>query len=153
INSPAYAWATQPYVPTRVGDDTLRLHRGVAAFLDMVQRTAAAELAPGQRILIVPHWPALYVILGQESPLWETYFVFPETEDRQRRMIADLERHNVAVVLFGDVLLDNRADLHFSRTHPLVYRHLVERYQAISVDGAPRWAQFLRRKPAVAVGR
>lgn len=154
--SPAYLWAAEdrnPYVPVRAADDVLWMHPGTAWFLDRVRLTADAVLAPGERILVVPHWPAFYVLLDRESPLWEIYFIVPEPEERQRRMIADLERRNVAVVLLSDLSMDDRADLHFSRTHPLVYRHLVERYEKIPVDGLPWWAHFLRRKPAAAVAR
>jgi hypothetical protein len=156
IKSPAYFWATErrsPYVPTRVADDAIWIHPGAAMFLETVRRTAGVVLAPGEQILIVPYWPAFYVILGQESPLWETYFIFPETEERQRHMIADLQRRNVAVVLLSDLSMDGREDLRFSRTHPLVYRHLIERYETIPVGGLPGSTHFLRRKSAVAAAR
>ena len=154
VKSRVYRWAAEsqnPYVPTRIADDVVWLHPGVAAFLEMVNRTAGERLAPGDRILIAPHWPAIYAMLGRESPLWEIYFIFPEPEDRQRRMIADLERRNVTVVLLGDLFLDGRNDLHFSRTYPLVYRHVMERYERLAVAGLPGWAQFFRRKPEAAV--
>jgi hypothetical protein len=153
VKSRAYRWATetqQPYVPTRLGDDAVWVHPGVAVFLETVRRTADELLAPGEMILVAPHWPAIYTVLGRESPVWETYFIFPEPEDRQRRMIVDLQRRNVALVLLGDLYLDGREDLHFSRTHPLVYRHVVERYEKVSVPGLPGWAHFFRRKPGAA---
>lgn len=154
VKSRAYRWAAEvnePYVPTRIADDVLWLHPGVAVFLETVRRTADELLAPGERILIAPHWPALYAMLGRESPTWETYFIFPESEDRQRRTIADLQRRNVAVVLLGDLFLDGRADLHFSKTYPLVYRHVMERYDKVPVPGLPGWARFFRRKPQAAM--
>jgi hypothetical protein len=150
VKSRVYRWAAEindPYIPTRIADDVLWLHPGVAVFLETVRRTADELLAPGERILIAPHWPALYAMLGRESPTWETYFIFPESEERQRRTIVDLQRRNVAVVLLGDLYLDGRADLHFSKTHPLVYRHVMERYDKVPVPGLPGWAQFFRRKP------
>ena len=156
VKSPVYLWATEvrnPYVQVRVADDMLWMHPGIAGLLDRVRLTADAVLAPGERILVVPHWPAFYVLLGRESPLWETYFIFPEPEERQRRMIDDLERRNVTAVLISDLVMDSRADLHFGRTHPLVYRHLLERYDKIPVGGMPPWAHFLRRKSAAAVAR
>ena len=156
IKSPVYLWATEvrnPYVQVRVADDVLWVHPGVAGLLDSVRVTADAVLAPGERILVAPHWPALYVHLHRESPLWETYFIVPEPEERQRRMIGDLERRNVTAVLLSDLVMDSRADLHFGRTHPLVYRYLLERYEKIPVGGMPPWAHFLRRKATAAVAR
>ena len=156
IKSPVYLWATEvrnPYVQVRVADDVLWMNPGIAGLLDRVRVTADAVLAPGERILVAPHWPALYVHLDRESPLWETYFIVPEPEERQRRMIGDLERRNVTAVLLSDLVIDSRADLHFSRTHPLVYRYLLERYVKIPVGGMPPWAHFLRRKSAAAVAR
>jgi len=156
IKSPVYLWATEvrnPYVQVRVADDVLWMNPGIAGLLDRVRVTADAVLAPGERILVAPHWPALYVHLDRESPLWETYFIVPEPEERQRRMIADLERRNVTAVLLSDLVMDSRADLHFGRTHPLLYRYLLERYEQLPVDGMPRWAHFLRRKSTAAVAR
>jgi hypothetical protein len=156
VESPVYLWATavrNPYVQAQVADDVLWMHPGMAAFLDRVRLTADAILAPGDRILVAPHWPALYVHLDRESPLWETYFIVPEPEEHQRRMIGDLERRNVTAVLISDLGMDNRADLSFGRTHPLVYRYLLERYEQIPVDGMPQSAHFLRRKSAAAVAR
>jgi hypothetical protein len=157
IKSPLYSWATEvrnPYVQVRVGDDdVLWMHPGIARLFDTVRLTADAVLAPGERILIAPHWPALYAHLDRESPLWEVYFIVPEPEERQRRMIADLERRNVTAVLLSDSTMDSRADLHFGRTHPLVYRHLLEHYEEITVGDMPRWAHFLHRKSAAAMAR
>jgi len=153
VKSRAYRWAAEtdaPYVPTRIADDVLWLHPGVAVFLETVRRTADDLVAPGERILIAPHWPALYAMLGRESPTWEVYFIFPESEERQRRVIGDLQRRNAAVVLLGDLYLDGRADLHFSKTYPLVYRHVMERYDNVPVPGLPGWAHFFRRKPQAA---
>jgi hypothetical protein len=150
VKSRAYRWAAEtedPYVPTRIGDDAIWVHPGVAVFLETIRRTADELLAPGEQILVAPHWPAIYALLGRESPLWETYFIVPDSEDHQRQMISELERRNVGVVLLGDLFLDGRQDLHFSRTHPLVYRYVMQRYQRVSVPGLPVWAQFLRRKP------
>ena len=156
VQSPAYLRATavrNPYVQVQVADDVLWMHPGMAALLDKVRLTADAMLAPGERIFVAPHWPALYVHLDRESPLRETYFIVPEPEEHQRQMIDDLERRNVKAVLISDLGMDNRADLSFGRTHPLVYHHLRERYEKVPVGGMPQWAHFLRRKSAAAVAR
>ena len=156
VKSPVYLWVTavrNPYVQVQVADDVLWMHPGTAGLLDRVRLTTDAMLAPGGQILVVPHWPALYLHLDRESPLRETYFIVPEPEEHQRRMIGDLERRNVTAVLISDLGMDNRADLRFGRTHPLVYRHLLERYEKVPVGGMPQWAHFLRRKSAAAVAR
>jgi len=136
-----------PYVRTRVAGDAIWVPASTADLFHTVRREVDRTLKPGERVLVVPYWPGFYPILGRDSPLRETYFLLPESDVKQREMIARIERQNVRLVVFVDVSMDNRAENHLSRTHPLLFRHLFERFQEIPAGPQPRWLHLLGRKP------
>ncbi len=97
-------------------------------------------------LLIAPNWPGLYPILKTKSPLWDIYFLFPETEDRQKEMIEELHDKNVNWVILGDVSLDNRDDLRFKNTHSILWKHFLEDFEVVEINSLPNNYQLLHRK-------
>jgi hypothetical protein len=87
------------------------------------------------------------VVLDRPAPLWETYFVYPETEVSQRAMIERLASRKVDWALVADVPLDGRDDLRFRHTHRLVWDHLAADFERVRVDGLPDHLLLLRRRP------
>jgi hypothetical protein len=78
--------------------------------------------------------------------VWETFFLFPETEARQRSMIRDMEAGNVNWVILGDVPLDGREELRFRNTHAPMWRYIMENFRPVAAEGLPPDYAVLRRR-------
>ncbi len=149
--SPYFRKASAPtgaYVHANIGGDRLWVGGIAALVIDTVSRINAQRVRPGEGLLVAPHGPGFYPILQRTSPLWDLYFLFPETELRQKDMIARLRQQNVNWVILGDSPLDGRDDLRFRNTHPLVWNHFMDEFETVPVDELRWWSyQLLHRKP------
>ena len=122
----------------------LRVYTSTANLIHGVERVAQ-RVGEGEQLLIAPHWPGFYPLLERKSPLREIYFLFPETEARQRQMIRELEAQNVTWIILGDVPLDGRDALRFRHTHPLLWDYFQTHYQPVQAEGLPDNYQVLIR--------
>jgi hypothetical protein len=149
--SPYLQKASTPgsWVKTDVGRDALWLPRGTAAFLGTLSRVNRELVSREDEILIAPFWPGLYAVLERRAPLWETYFLAPETEERQRRIIERLRDRQVNWALIWDVALDDREASRFRNTHRVVWEHLAREFEIVPVDGLPTTVSLLRRRDAI----
>lgn len=95
-----------------------------------------------------PHWPGMYPALNRKSPVWEIYFFHPATEKQQRRMISDMEKSDLRVVIIGDEAVDGRDEFRFMNTHPLVWDFITRNFQEVWNAGLPPGYHLLTRKEA-----
>ncbi len=97
-----------------------------------------SRLPAGGGVLIVPNWPALYVLLDRPAPIRETYTLVPEDAERQRQIIRQLAAKDIGWIIVND-LSDNRrrAQFSFQTTHPLVWQHIRTTYARQPLAGAP----------------
>ena len=111
---------------TTVMGDRLMLPRGTAALLE-----GLARVRPHGSVLAVPFFPGLAAALGERSPTWEIYPLFPRGRDFEQREIERIEAAPPAWVLLRRGGVDGRPDLSYPQTHPLTYRYIVEHYRRI----------------------
>jgi hypothetical protein len=111
-----------------------RVGRAISATAELSSR-----LAPGDRVLIVPDWPALYVLLDRRAPIRESFTLAPEDAERQRQIIHELTAQDVRWIVVND-LGDNRrrGEFSFQKTHPLVWQHILSHYTPEPLPGAPK---------------
>lgn len=154
INSPYYAKYTSPgsFQVRQIQGDSLWIDPSTTGIID-VAIAVQERLAFGESLLIAPHWPGLYAVLGQESPVWETYFLVKQLADKQEQMITQLEKNNTSLIILGDVPLDQRDDLRFSNTHPILYKYITKYYIPIAEPRLPSNHQLWQRKKVVITGR
>ncbi|HZJ16335.1 MAG TPA: hypothetical protein VFD27_14870 [Chthoniobacteraceae bacterium] len=108
--------------------------------------TLAQKLAkPDEPILFLPHFPALYPLTGRRSPIRQIYFILPATAEEDRQTVAEIEAAGVQWVLLNDYALDNRDDLRFQNTNPIVFEHLRANFGAVPVEKLPSNLTVLRR--------
>ncbi|MBW2284028.1 MAG: hypothetical protein JRF65_05435 [Deltaproteobacteria bacterium] len=146
--SPYYRMASAAegsFAELKVSGSRLGVYRSTAELVRSVERIHA-RVGAEERLLIAPHWPGFYPLLKQASPLWETYFLFPETTDRQMRMIRRMDTEKVNWVILGDVPLDGWEDLRFQNTHGLLWQHIMANFEPVPAEGLPWNYQLLKRK-------
>jgi len=150
--SPFYQRATAPagyYVPTRLGRWTIWMPWPEANFIRGTIQFNETMVRSDEGFLVIPHLgPGLYALLDRTSPLFQTYFLFPTPEPRQRQMIAELERNRVNWILFEDVRTDGRDELRFESTHRLMWEYIRTHFDVFPVDGLPPKTTLWRRKTA-----
>lgn len=149
VMSPLGNWLRSPqgtYVEQEIAGDRLLIGQDAANFITTL-RAINQQVAPQEGILLAPHIPAMYSVLEQESPLWDLYFLFPETEEEQQEMIQTLGEKQVNWVVLGDIALDQREDLRFRNTHPILWQDFMENFTVIENNNLPPNYQLLRREP------
>lgn len=137
---PLYQKLTAPpdtFVNYTITNSDLWLDVSSANFIQTVEDVKKQYLKKGETLFIAPHSPTLYPILDIKSPLWDIYLLFPETKDRQREQIKELEDKNVKLVIIGDIALDGREELRFQNTHPFLWEYLNQHFHEIPVDSLP----------------
>ncbi len=149
LSSYYYLKATAPsdlYVQKKIGSDRIWIDLGTANLIDTVSTINSQLVKQNEGLLIAPHWPMFYPILGRKSPVWDIYLLFPETDTRQKEMIEELRKQNVNWIILGDVALDGRDDLRFKNTHPLLYQHFKDKFEVVANKGLPENYQLLHRR-------
>jgi len=137
--------APELYVKKLIGGNLIWIDRDTAGLLGELTRINA--LVANEGLLIAPHWTTFYPILERKSPLGEIYFIFPQTEQRQKEMIEELHQKKIDwVILHDNDAIDGRDDLRFRNTHPLLWHHFVDVFEVIEHKGSPYNYQLLHRK-------
>lgn len=114
--------------------------RGDSVVTDVVRQRMldVAERAHRQgAVLAVPFYPGISAVLGERSPTWEIYPLFPRGPGFEQAEIARMERSLPVMVMISRGLLDGRPELAYPATHPLLYRYVLQRYRQVSVSGLP----------------
>jgi len=135
LANPAYKRFSAPpgaLVKTEIGGDALVVYGAEALTIDGVKDAVARHLDREDRILVVPYWPGFYPILEKTSPLWELYFLFPDSEERQLEKIAALEEKKVGWVFMGEEVVLRADGLSFRDTHPLLWEYIENHFTAVS---------------------
>jgi hypothetical protein len=144
-----YTYPDWRFVRYQVGRDRLRIPACQAAYLQTMQEIVRERLTPAEDLLIAPCEAGLYPILDPVSPVWNTYFVYPELAQRQQRMIRELQEHSVRLALVNDALaIDGKEAYRFHASNPLLWRYLTEHFQPVPESRLPAGWQLLERKPS-----
>ncbi len=103
-----------------------RLHVSVdtADEISWLHRLTKDHASGEQTFFAAPYWPGAYAAMRRPSPIWEIYSLFPSPPYRQR---LELDRLSAAAIGFAVVSqrsVDQRADLGFAQTHPLIAAYL-----------------------------
>jgi len=146
-------WSNNPFVHYKIGKDDILINPGQAKLMDSVAQISSQRSKKEDDILIAPHWPGFYPVLGKKSPVWQTYFLLPATEALQEKMIVQMENAPVQSIIIGDVPLDGRDDLRFRCTHPMIWSHILDKYEIVPTEGLPPNYQLFIRKPQEAASK
>ena len=113
----------QDFVRRRVGGCEIDVPNVQARLFDAVVEECGADSARNA-LFAAPAYPAVYAALALESPVYDTFSLYPAGDATQAEMIAAIERAPVRVAVVSDAPIDGREELRFSRTHPRVWAYL-----------------------------
>jgi hypothetical protein len=132
----------EPYVTAEIAGDPLSLPPEIAALVTSVQEAVAARVAPGEPLLILPHFPGLYPVLGHASPVWNTYLTWPAKGGSDERMIREVLEHRVHWALVSDY--DGHGGFGFRVSHPVLVDFLTRHFVPTPAPGLPPGFLLLR---------
>lgn len=132
-------WALQAAVQRRanpegfcrrlVGGLYLDLPLDQARIFDRAEDLCGTRTDERAGFFAAPAYPALYASLSRDSPVYDTFCLYPADETTQQDMIDAIESAPVFAALVSDAPVDGREELRFSRTHPRVWAHLCKKFQ------------------------
>ncbi|MGH8516023.1 MAG: hypothetical protein ACREUE_01050 [Panacagrimonas sp.] len=130
----------------RLRGGRVKTPRHVDLVIEAVRDLRATHLRADESVLALPQLVFVYPALGLQSPVYDTYCVYPASDVDQARMLGEIERSGVRLAAIEQRALDGRADLLFSGTHPRVWAHLNQMFTPLPpIDSLPEVHFFLRR--------
>ncbi|HEV2696812.1 MAG TPA: hypothetical protein VGU90_02395, partial [Terriglobales bacterium] len=80
--------------------------------------------------LAAPYYPGLYAFLNTRAPLWDTYFLWPRSQQAQQEDIDALQRNRTALILLNpQFALNGRESLELIQTNPKLVEYIETHYQ------------------------
>jgi len=146
--APAYEkWSGTlgPYVEVHVQGDRLMVPETTGKTIERLFSMERNYFSSGGEVMTAPHLPGAYAVLGRRSPVWQTYFFFPETEEGQKAIMREMDEKRVRWVILGNGTIDGREDLRFRNTHPLVRRYIMDAFAPVPGETLPGGYQLYKR--------
>jgi hypothetical protein len=141
------------YTLTDIRGDSIWIHRQHAILLERVRFLVNQWVKDDQTMFIAPHDTMLYTALGLKAPIWDCYILWPHSEKKQMEMIRQLDESNAQWALLSFFAVDNRDDLTFRKSQPLLWRHVTRNFARMEGTGLPPDRVFLRRKARLGPNR
>ncbi len=85
----------------------------------------------GQSFIATPYWPGAYSLLERKSPMWEIYATLPRSESFEKAEIERIRKARPGFVLVLDTPLDEREELRYRNTHPLIHKCITEHFERL----------------------
>ncbi|MDX8386220.1 MAG: hypothetical protein R8M11_06870 [Gallionella sp.] len=117
---------------TWVANDKLYIKSNTANNLLAINKLTETFAADGGTFIAAPFWPGAYAATGRKSPVWENYMLLPRSEGFQ---LAEIERIKAAkpeFVLINNSALDNREELRFSNSRPIIAQYIHNNFIPVS---------------------
>ncbi|MBZ0302022.1 MAG: hypothetical protein K8J31_19895 [Anaerolineae bacterium] len=134
------------YTPYEIEDQKIIIPKPQANYLETVQDFVQTSVGSDESVLIIPYEPGLYPIIGQPSPIWDTYLLWKATETEQNLAIQQLAAKHANWIILDDYPVDGRQDFRLSNIYPLLWDFIENNYQTISGVALPATHKLLKRK-------
>ena len=134
------------FVRRRIGGCDIEVPNAQARLFDAVAAMCASSHARDD-LFAAPAYPALYAAMARDSPVYDTFALYPAGDEAQSRMIEGIERAPVRIGIVSDAAIDGREELRFSRTHPRVWAHLHAHFDCARRDEIDADVFVFVRKP------
>ena len=146
----------QPYIqkllyPAQFASETMQdkqfwISKSQASYINAVRSKVESDLGQDDLVFFAPYTPAMYVVLGRKSPVWDIYPLWPAPLEMQQEMIDELQRTRTKYAVVSDVPLDGNDAWRFSKTHPEVWTLLHESYEIVEDKKFPNDYLLFRRR-------
>ena len=110
----------------------------VAQVIEGAREVVARFVGPGEAVYIAPFDLGLYPALGLKAPQWEIYPLFPASPAFEAEEIQRIEAARTKLAILSRAELDDRPELHFSATHPMITRYFGARFLVVNGTNLPQ---------------
>jgi len=92
---------------------------------------AFRQCGPGDgKFMAAPYYPGLYALLNIRAPFWDTYYLWPRSEQVQQAHIDALQQNRTALILLNpESAMNGRANLELVRTNSRLVAYITAHYQ------------------------
>jgi hypothetical protein len=116
-----------------------------ANMLEQMNRVINTCSNSEEKCFFVPSIPGFYALYNREPAAYDTYCVYPATSEKQEKMMQELIASRAKLAIIFDMLLDDRDDLRFSRTHPRVYEYIQQNFELHVEENTPDHIKIFTR--------
>jgi len=131
----------------RINGVDLTIFPGVDARLRRAEEVFASYPTARDNFLALPDAPGLYAIYKKKMPIWEIYSLWPRDRAFETAELARLQSAVPQVIFLSDHALDDRPELRYSRTHPVIYQWIVDNYKPLPAPSGSSydpWQAYVR---------
>ena len=92
---------------------------------------AFRQCGPGDgKFMAAPYYPGLYAFLDTRAPFWDTYYLWPRSDQVQQAHIDALQQNRTALILLNpESAMNGRVNLELVRTYPRLVEYITAHYQ------------------------
>jgi hypothetical protein len=84
--------------------------------------------------LAAPYYPGLYAFLHTRAPTWDTYFLWPRSDQLQQEETEALQKNRTSLILLNpQFALNGRESLELVKTNPKLMEYIKSAYQPSAV--------------------
>lgn len=140
VNQPAWVCSDKNRcVPVEISGSTIWMDPATASSVKMLRQLADQYAPNGRPFVVVPFWPGAYALLGQKSPIWDIYALFPRSNDFEKEEIERIKAAKPGFVLIWNVTQDGHDELRFKNTHPLINRYIMDNFSPVPYTQKPEF--------------
>lgn len=118
-----------------VGDTRLRVPPPEGERLAALQAVATAAREHGQQVLALPILCAVYAMGELESPVYDTFPVYPAASETDEALRIEIEKIRPEIVLIDDAAIDGRAELQFTTNYCQTWAFIEGAYEPVHIAG------------------
>ncbi len=137
------------YEPYEIAGDRIWVPFRAKTLYGAIRWEVGRHLRPDEPLLVVPHLPGIYPLLGRESPVWDIYPIWPSAGERDERMLRELRQNDVRWALVDTYEMDGRPELRFDLTHPKTAAYLRAEFVPVQGTALSKKLSLLHRKDPV----
>jgi len=78
--------------------------------------------------------------------MWEIYALFPRSKTFEKAEIDRIKAAEPKFALVIDIALDNREELRFRNTHPLIHQYIVDNFEQLPDSPSPIYQIYKAKK-------
>jgi hypothetical protein len=132
VYQPGWRCRTGKWVKMEISGSELLIDPVTARDVALIRRLVQRYAPDGRAFIATPFWPCAYALMGQKSPMWEIYALFPRSEAFEQGEIERIKAARPGFVLIVDYPLDGRDALRFQNSHPLIHQYIMDHFERVS---------------------
>lgn len=117
-----------------------------AKHLDLLNTLDDKYTPDNEMFLAVPFWPGAYAFLDRKSPVKYVFSILPRKNSFQHQELNRIKDAHLGFVLIIDIPPDNRRDLLYDKTNPVIYKYIITNFEKVDSFELERFQLYKPRQ-------